>query len=403
MNLSVLLNAGPWLPVPPPAYGGIENILAALIPELRARGVHVVLATVGTSTVAADERIVVYDQPQFQHLQRPYNRVMGVAHGHLQEVRRELRKRTDIDLVHDHVEVVGPAVLAAMGSTGPPVLHTLHWDLRKHPQFYGGFDGGGRVLVNGVSAAQLATAPEALRAHSLGHAHLATPLATDAEQRAGPVKGDHFVVLGRITAVKGQHIAARLARLMDLPLVLAGPVGPYQDAEELAAALESDPAAAANPDVRYWQREVAEHVDGTLVRWVGTVGGAARDELVASARAMVFPLLWDEPGGTAVVESLALGTPVIGLRRGCLPELVALGRTGLLASTVDELATLLPRARELDPQACRSEAAQRFTPAVMAEKYLQFYRALLDRLDPPTVARGGPHRRCPTTRAAPAH
>lgn len=74
--------------------------------------------------------------------------------------------------------------------------------------------------------------------------------------------------------------------------------------------------------MRYWQQEVAEHVDGALVRWVGSVPAVTRDELVSSARATVFPLQWDEPGGPAVVESLALGTPIIGLRRGCLPELV---------------------------------------------------------------------------------
>lgn len=98
MTISVLINAGPWLPVPPPTYSGIENILATLIPELRRRGVHVVLATVGASTLPVDERIVIYDQPQFQYLQQPYNQVMGVAHGHLQGVVGELRKRSDIDL-----------------------------------------------------------------------------------------------------------------------------------------------------------------------------------------------------------------------------------------------------------------------------------------------------------------
>ena len=378
MTLRVLINAGPWLPVPPPSYGGIENVLATLIPELRRRGVHVVLATIGASTLPVDERLVSYNQPQFRHLQQPYNRAMGIAHGHLQEVVRELRRRTDIDVVHDHVEVVGAAVLAAMGAAVPPVLHTLHWDLGKHPQFYGNFNGGGTLLVNGVSAAQLAAAPEALRAHSLGHAHLATPLAQGADRRTAPVKRDHFVTLGRITPGKGQHIIARLAQQLKVPLVLAGPIGPYHDADELAAGLEADSSAASNPDVRYWQREVTEHVDGDFVRWVGTVGGPIRDELVSSARASVFPLQWDEPGGTAVVESLALGTPVIGLRRGCLPELVDHGQTGLLADTVDELAVALRRAAELDPQACRIEAAQRFTPAVMAEKYLQFYGRLID-------------------------
>jgi hypothetical protein len=32
---TVLMNAGPWLPVPPDGYGGIENVVAALVPELR--------------------------------------------------------------------------------------------------------------------------------------------------------------------------------------------------------------------------------------------------------------------------------------------------------------------------------------------------------------------------------
>lgn len=379
MTLRVLINAGPWLPVPPPDYGGIENVLATLIPELRRRGVHVVLATIGASTLSVDECLVSYDQPQFRHLQQPYNRVMGVAHGHLQEVVGELRRRTDIDVVHDHVEVVGAAVLAAMGGAVPPVLHTLHWDLRKHPQFYGSFNGGGMVRVNGVSASQLAAAPEALRAHSLGHVHLATPLAQGADRRLAPVKRDHFVTLGRITPGKGQHIIARLAQQLKVPLVLAGPVGPYHDADELAAGLETDPSAASNPDVRYWQQEVTEHVDGELVRWVGTVGAPIRDDLVSSARASVFPLQWDEPGGTAVVESLALGTPVIGLRRGCLPELVDHGHTGLLADRAEELAAALCRAGELDPQACRIEATRRFTPAIMAEKYLQFYGRLIGR------------------------
>lgn len=87
---------------------------------------------------------------------------------------------------------------------------------------------------------------------------------------------------------------------------------------------------------------------------------------------------WDEPGGTAVVEALACGTPVVGLRRGCLPELVEHGRTGLLADTEEELRGCLKRVEEIDPDECRRSAARRFSPAVMAERYLEFYRRALD-------------------------
>lgn len=366
---TVLLNAGPWLPVPPPGYGGIENVVATLVPYLRKFGVRVALATVGTSTLPADEHISIFPDGQFAALQRPYNQVCGIAQAHLNGVVRTLRERDDIDLVHDHVEAVGLATLAAMGADMPPALHTLHWDLGKHPDLYGNLDGGSRVRVNGVSAAQLARAPLSLRQHSVGHVHLATPLAVDADRRPPVPKGDYTLILGRITPGKGQDLGVRLAHRAGFNLVLAGPIGPYRQPRDLAAA--DDPRQ--NPDVRYWLERVAPYVDGDRVRWVGTLAGRERDDLVAGARAMLFPLRWEEPGGTAVVESLALGTPVVALRRGCLPELIEHGRTGLLTDDDDELADLVRAADRLDPRECQREAARRFTPEIMAQRYLELY------------------------------
>lgn len=365
---TVLMNAGPWLPVPPPGYGGIENIVATLVPELRKLGVRVVLASVGTSTIPVDEHVAVFPEGQFAALQRPYNQVCGIAQAQLNAVVRLLRKRDDIDLVHDHVEAVGLATLAAMGSDSPPALHTLHWDLAKHPDLYGNLDGNSRLRVNGVSAAQLQRAPLRLRQHSVGYVHLSTPLAVDADRRPPVEKDDYVLILGRITPGKGQHVGARLAHEAGFNLILAGPVGPYRQPHELARAEDGQ-----NPDVRYWREKVAPYVDGDRVRWIGTVAGSERDDLIERARAMLFPLHWEEPGGTAVVESLALGTPVVALRRGCLPELVDHGRTGLLTDAEDELADLVHAATQVDPGECRREAARRFTPAVMARRYVELY------------------------------
>lgn len=373
MSLTVLMNAGPWLSVPPPGYGGIENVIATLVPELRRLGVRVVLASVDTSTLPVDERISVFPDGQFHALQRPYNQVCGIAQAHLGGVVRELHSRDDIDLVHDHVEAVGLATLAAMGPDAPPVLHTLHWDLAKHPALYGNLDGGDRVRVNGVSASQLARAPRALRDHSFGHVHLSTPLAVGADRLSGPDKGDYVIILGRINPGKGQDVGARLAERAGFPLVLAGPVGPYHRPEDLAAAGDE---ARQNPDVRFFHDKVAPHVDGDRVRWIGTVAGRERDDILAGARASLFPLRWEEPGGTAVVESLALGTPVVATARGCLPELIEHGRTGLLTDDEEDLGELVLAASLLAPDECRREAAIRFTPAKMAEQYLGLYERI---------------------------
>jgi len=169
-------------------------------------------------------------------------------------------------------------------------------------------------------------------------------------------------------------------------VVLAGPVGPHHRPEELTGPdVDED-----NPDVRYWREEVEPLVDGRRVRWVGTLAGAERDGLVAAARASLVPIDWEEPGGTAVVESLALGTPVVGFRRGCLPELIEHGLTGMLVDPGDEaaLAAAVGDAAALDPDACRREAARRFTPSRMAERYLRLYTKVLARSGRPVAVNG---------------
>ncbi|MFL6127805.1 MAG: glycosyltransferase [Mycobacteriales bacterium] len=370
--LTVLMNAGPWLPVPPPDYGGIENVVATLVPELRARGHRVVLATVGESGLDADEHVGVFASGQFGSITGPYNQMMGIAHAHMRAVLERLAEG-DVDVVHDHLEVVGPAVLAAAGDSVPPVLQTVHWDLAKHPDFYGGFDGAGRVFFAGVSASQLARAHPTLRRQALGAVPLATPLP---DHPVVPAAG-HLLTLGRLTAVKGYDLAARAARKLDLELVLAGPVAGLADQAALDAAL-ADPAHPAHglDDLRYFQAEVAPHLDGR-VRWVGSVGGEAKAELLRTARAVLFPLRWDEPGGTAVVEALSAGVPVVAMRRGVLPELVDHGVTGWLADDEDEFVEYVARVDELDRHACRAVAQRRFSPAAMAARYETLYRQVL--------------------------
>jgi glycosyltransferase involved in cell wall biosynthesis len=376
MPLTVLINAGPWLPVPPPGYGGIENVLATLIPELRRGGVRVVLATVGESTVETDGCYRSFDEGQFGRLAAPYGQVMGITHAHMGVVLRALRERPDLDLVHDHLEVVGPSVLAALGDDGPPVLQTLHWDLGKHPEFYRDFDGRGRVFFNGVSHAQLRTAPPRLRAQSLGAVHLGV----DLRRRPRADKGEDFVVLGRFTAFKGQEVAARVCKELGLPLVMAGPVAGVEGPAQLFGALR-DPASPLHGygDVRYYLDAVRPFEDGERIRWVGTVGGAGKDALVGRARAVLMPISWDEPGATTAIEALACGTPVIAMRRGALAEIVEHGVTGFLADDEAEFGGYLPRAGEIDPAACRRAAERRFSAARMADAYRRLYAQVLTR------------------------
>ncbi len=376
MSLTVLVNAGPWLPVPPPGYGGIETVVAMLVPRLRAQGVRVVLACVGGSTLEADEYVTTLPTGHLPRVAAPYNQVSGIAHAHMEAVVQALRDDRSIDLVHDHLEVVGPAVLGAMGSAAPPTLQTLHWDLRKHAEFYERFDGRGRVFFAGVSQSQVDRAPVNLQRQVLG----AVPLAVSQPAPLDVPRGDYALVLARITADKAQDVAASVCQRLGHPLVLAGPVAGINDPAELAARLHdpTDPIHA-HPDAAYWRDQVAPLVDGELVRWVGGVAGDDKERLLQGARALLTPLRWDEPGATAVVEALTRGVPVVGSRRGVLPALVSDGVNGFLADDEDGLARALARADEIESDACRASAAG-WTPEEMAKRYLELYAGVLDRV-----------------------
>ena len=377
------MDAGPWLPVPPRGYGGLENVVATLTIELRRRGHTVVLATVGDSTLPADGRVAAFTTGRFARLAAPYPEVTGVAHAHAQAVVEEIHRHeaagVPFDLVHTHLEVVGPAILAALGPAAPPVLHTLHWDLRRNADFYACFDGRGRVFFAGVSDSQVARGPEALRRQTLGVVPLAVPI-----PERPPVpreeRSDAVLVLSRLCEAKGTDVALRACRAAGVPLVLAGPVGGQSDRAALEAAL-ADPASpvAGYPDVRWFLEHVAPLLDDDRARWIGSVSGEKKDELLRSSRAVLFPIRWAEPGGTAVCEALAAGTPAVAHPLGCLPSLVEDGVTGFLAEDEEAFAAALRRLHEIDPAACAAAASSRFAPSVMVDGYEALYAEVLHR------------------------
>lgn len=122
------------------------------------------------------------------------------------------------------------------------------------------------------------------------------------------------------------------------------------------------------------------HVDGDRVRIVGEVEETAKARLLADAAALLFPIAWEEPFGLVIAEALAAGTPVIGFRRGSVPELVEHGVTGFVVDDVASMAAAIERVGSLDRAACRREAEQRFTLDRMVDEVLERYEE--------TIARG---------------
>jgi glycosyltransferase involved in cell wall biosynthesis len=167
-------------------------------------------------------------------------------------------------------------------------------------------------------------------------------------------KDDYVVQLARINPTKGQHLAIEFARRVGVPLVLAGKVDP--DATE------------------YFEKEIQPHV-GNGVEWRENVVGSEKARLLAHARAMIFPIQWEEPFGLAMIEAMVSGTPVLATPRGAAVEIVEPGATGWLADDLDGLVRAYDRLGEIDLQRCAEVTRERFGPEQMGDGYLSVYEA----------------------------
>jgi len=166
-----------------------------------------------------------------------------------------------------------------------------------------------------------------------------------------PASGDYLVYMGRIMARKGPVEAIHLARQIGMRLIMAGP---------------------AQDD--YFRAEIAPLVDGKAVEYVGPVDTQKRNNLLAGAAALLYPVLGAETFGLVMVEAMACGTPVVALEHGPVPEIVENGVTGYYARELESLAKRIPAALELNRARIRQEAIRRFDYRRMVDDYEALYR-----------------------------
>lgn len=122
--------------------------------------------------------------------------------------------------------------------------------------------------------------------------------------------------------------------------------------------------------------EAVEPRLGPDVEWLGEVDEETKQDLLARARALLFPIRWDEPFGLVMIEAMAAGTPVLAFRRGSVPEVVADGVTGVIGDGPEELVEAIASVPDFDPQACRDHVRHRFSTDSMIDRYESLFSGL---------------------------
>jgi glycosyltransferase involved in cell wall biosynthesis len=343
--LRVAMLAPPWISVPAPGYGGVESVVSSLTEALVRRG-HAVTLFCAPGSVSQANVVTLLDTSHPDEIERSLYEVdhVGRAFDHI-----DIATNDDpFDVVHDHCGFTG---LAMANRIDTPLVHTLHGPFTAETGAFYARHGHKAASLVGISRAQLASAPPGLSEI----ASIPNPI----DLRAWPLeerKGDYLLWIGRMTPEKGPHRAIAAARTADVPLVLAGVIQPGQEA--------------------FFAGEVAPHIDGGRVRFVGEVGGAAKRSLFARARGLLMPIRWDEPFGMVMVEALACGTPVIAFPEGAACELVLHGKTGFLVNDDRAMADAIGRLPRIAARECRAWVSQHCDVEVVAAAYERTYRSV---------------------------
>jgi glycosyltransferase involved in cell wall biosynthesis len=341
LRLAVLGSIG-W-PSPPPGYGPWEQVAFNIADGMRRRGLDVTLFATGNSQFEGKLVSVV---PVSLNEDPALNGEVYTAL-HIGELFRRLEQ---FDLVHNNFD--WKPLTYAIGSKGPPLVTTVHGF--SSPQILAAYYAcAWRSFFCSISNAD----------RDPGLEYLATTYngIDPKDFTFSDTPGEYLVFLGRFHPEKGAHLAIEIAKRAGVRLKMA----------------------AIPHDEAYFREQVAPHIDGDRVQFVGQVEREARNELLSGALALVHMTTRPERFGLTMIEAMACGAPVLGARMGSIPEIVLDGVTGFLCDSVADAVNKVPLLHRLDRRACRARVEAEFTVERMIDRYLAAYdRALALGLPP---------------------
>jgi glycosyltransferase involved in cell wall biosynthesis len=321
---------------PPRDYGPWERVAGLIASGLHARGVDVTLfATLDSQTPASLAGVCARGYAEDDAVDGRVWEALHVAHA--------CARSGEFDLVHNHLDWLPLAFEQAFAA---PLVTTIH-----------GFSGPAILPVYQRATSAFVSISLSDRSPDLPYVANVYHGVDSAELPFDAVGGETLASFGRIHPDKGTADAIEIAARAGRRLVICGIVH----------------------DRRYFEELVEPHIDGDRVSFLGSVGPAQRAEVLGGSAALLHPVLFAEPFGLSVVESMTCGTPVLAYARGSMPEVVDDGETGYLVGDLDEAVAAVDRTVAIDRAGCRRVATRRFSAERMVDDYVRVYEDVLTR------------------------
>lgn len=336
--MRVGLVAPPLIAVPPANYGGTELFVAHLAKALEELGVEVVVYANAESTVPVKRRSL-YKRSEWP--------IKDAENAWIRELNHTSWAIAEAQEGCDVIHLQSAQAIPFSRFTNCPLVLTLHRPHDpKRSELYSFFPDVHYVSISHAQG----------REEMMPHLHTIHHGIDLAQYHLVEQKQQYLSFIGRISPMKGTHIAIDVAKKTGIPLKMAGEIQPV--------------------DREYFERKIKPQIDGKLVEYTGLADLAAKNELLGNSMAMLFPIQWNEPFGLAMVEAMACGTPVLAMPGGSVPEIVQPGVSGHICRSVAEMARQA-RNLNLSPGAVRKYVDENFSTSRMASAYLKVYQAAM--------------------------
>ncbi len=326
--------------VPPKAYGGTERVISYLTEELVRQGHDVTLFATGDSITKAklvsaiekSERLDAREQGWLMYFTVMMDQLIDMA--------------DEFDVIHFHTDFLHFPIAKMLAVPQVTTLHgRLDWPdlIRLHRHFH-------NMPLVSISNSQRTPLQSANWQGTVYHGLPDALYSFQKEPR------DYFAFCGRISQEKRVDRAIDIALRCDMPLYIAAKIDRADDA--------------------YFRERVKPLFNHPLIDYLGELGEPEKQELLANARALLFPIDWPEPFGLVMIEAFACGTPVIAYRNGSVPEIMEDGITGFVVTNQEQAVQAGKNIDSIDRKRCRDVFERRFSAARMAENYVNVYRKI---------------------------
>lgn len=328
--------------VPPKKYGGTERVIHELTEELVKRGHEVILFASGDSKTKA--KLSSYTkralrETKIKDLYGP-NIMTMLNIGTAYDVQDEF------DIIHDHN---GYFSLPTANQSRTPVVMTYHGTIT--PEVRKAFQSLKNPHLVSISQSQFENIPGVNIVGNVYHG-LNMEKYPFFEEHDG-----YLLFVGRISIEKGVHHAIKAALKLNLPLIIAAKL----DAVDLS----------------YFNKHIKPHLS-KKIRWVGEVNEKERNKLMSRAMCFLHPVVFKEPFGLTLIESMACGCPVIAFNKGSIPEVIVNKKTGYIVSDVDGMIKAVKKIDAIKRSDCREHVLNNFNTKRMVDEYEKIYRKILE-------------------------